>query len=45
MIKRGMRYVFYGTNDLNILGKVYRQGHEQLTSFAAAHVAASKGKK
>ena len=45
MIKRGMRYVFYGTNDLNILGKVYRQGHEQLTAFAAAQVAASKGRK
>jgi len=42
MIRRGMRYVFYGTNDLSILGRVYRQGHEALTSFAAAQASAAK---
>jgi 2-keto-3-deoxy-L-rhamnonate aldolase RhmA len=34
MIGRGMRYVFYGTNDISILGRAYRQGHEALVAMA-----------
>jgi 2-keto-3-deoxy-L-rhamnonate aldolase RhmA len=43
MIGRGVRYLFYGTNDLSILGRAYRQGHEALISFAEAQARKTKG--
>lgn len=36
MIRRGMRYIFYPTTDMNFLIRGYRQAHEALMSFAAA---------